>query len=183
MKIYNSNTDKIEVLPKTIEVNGVNKYTHKMTESELNTQGRYKIFIGEKPNERYYTYDESKALIDNIYTVSHIPADKDVADVKAMMASDINIVVEAKQQPLDVFYMRNLKGRKPVPQDVQNQADDIYATQDIKEAEIEAFTTIEECILYEATPYDYTLTAQDELDGLGTEGTIIERHRNRVTEW
>jgi len=59
----------------------------------------------------------------------------------------------------------------------------ISGTRKMKSLEIEALSTVEQCILYEKTPYEYSLTGDDELAGLGTEGDVIERYTNRVKEW
>jgi len=49
--------------------------------------------------------------------------------------------------------------------------------------EIVALTDVNECILYERTPYDYTLTEEDVIDGNGTVGDIVVRHKNNVSDW
>ena len=53
-----------------------------------------------------------------------------------------------------------------------------------KEEEVNALATIDECILYEATPYDYTLTADDiaELSDAQV-GDVVTRYRNNCKEW
>lgn len=51
---------------------------------------------------------------------------------------------------------------------------------------IEAFTTVQECIDYEAEPYEYTVTEEDvsgDIDGNLTVGQVQTRYRNNVREW
>lgn len=54
-----------------------------------------------------------------------------------------------------------------------------------KSLEIQALATIDDYILYEATPYEYTYTADDQevIDGLKSAGDIITRYKNNVKEW
>ncbi len=60
----------------------------------------------------------------------------------------------------------------------------LFNTKWIKFDEIKALTTVADCILYEATPYDYPITVEDViLDNTLVEGTIIVKHTNNVTEW
>lgn len=50
--------------------------------------------------------------------------------------------------------------------------------------QIDALTTVDACILFEATPYDYIVTAEDVLaDGTLVEGAIIPKLKNNVKEW
>lgn len=156
----------------------------KWSEVELEAINIFKFIEDSIPNRRYYTYIED--VDEDAVVIGRTPIDRDVDAVKASMFSDINDIVKAKQYPLDVFYMRNLKGRKPVPQDVQNQANDIYATQDVKEAEIEALTTLAECIDYEHFAYDYTITQEDvdnDIDGTLVLDEVVQRYKNKVKDW
>lgn len=54
-----------------------------------------------------------------------------------------------------------------------------------KSLEIQALATIDDCILYEATPYEYTYTVDDleVIDGLKSAGDIVTRYKNNVKEW
>ena len=58
-----------------------------------------------------------------------------------------------------------------------------YDTRKIKVAEIQAFTTVDECIYYEATPYIVNEEILDENgDGTG-EFHDVSYYRNNVTDW
>ena len=54
-----------------------------------------------------------------------------------------------------------------------------------KTLEVMSLTTVDECILYEKTPYDYTLTDEDVADGMteGQVGDLVTRYKNNCTEW
>jgi len=54
MKLYNNNTGKIEELPKMVVLKGVNKYSNKLTESQLNELGYYKITPTSAIDKNYY---------------------------------------------------------------------------------------------------------------------------------
>lgn len=52
--------------------------------------------------------------------------------------------------------------------------------------DINSFTTVEECILYEATPYDYIVTEEDvanDIAGTLVVGGVIPRVRNNCKDW
>jgi hypothetical protein len=69
---------------------------------------------------------------------------------------------------------------------IESQAIALMQTKWAKQAVINAFTTVPECVLYEATPYDYVVTAQDVIDDIsGTlvEGNIIVKYTNNFKEW
>jgi len=49
---------------------------------------------------------------------------------------------------------------------------------------IKAFTTVDECILYERTPYDYVVTADDiVIDNDLVVGDVVTRYKNNVIDW
>ena len=51
---------------------------------------------------------------------------------------------------------------------------------------IDGFTTVAECILYEATPEDHVVTEEEagaDIEGLLTVGQVIVRYKNNVKEW
>ena len=58
----------------------------------------------------------------------------------------------------------------------------LYQTKWTKEAQIDALADIEACKLYEATPYEYTLTQADIMMG-GEVGDVVTRYKNNVMEW
>ena len=60
----------------------------------------------------------------------------------------------------------------------------LFVLKDTKEQEIKALTTIEDCILYEATPYEETIDVIDEATGEPTgETQVVTKYKNNVREW
>ena len=60
----------------------------------------------------------------------------------------------------------------------------LLQTKGIKFDEIDAFTTVAECILYEATPYEVEEEIIDEMGEPTGEGThTVTRYKNNVKEW
>ena len=80
-QMYNQSTNEIETLPNALEVGGVNKYTSKMSEAELNAEGWYNVTYGPKTDSRYYINTEVKALVGNVYEVTYTQTDRDLATV------------------------------------------------------------------------------------------------------
>lgn len=58
----------------------------------------------------------------------------------------------------------------------------LYQAKWTKESQIDALADIEACKLYEATPYEYTLTQADVMMG-GEAGDVVTRTKNNVMEW
>lgn len=60
----------------------------------------------------------------------------------------------------------------------------LFITKGAKEQEIKALTTIEDCILYEATPYEEEVAIVDEFTGETTgETQVVTKYKNNVKEW
>lgn len=89
MILYNLLTNRIENIS-YIENNGI-KYVSKITEQELNADKYYKVNYGEKPNRRYYSFIESKELLDNIYQISYVSVDNDIDVMCTVMLKDLSI--------------------------------------------------------------------------------------------
>lgn len=55
-----------------------------------------------------------------------------------------------------------------------------------KSLEIQALATVDDCIAYENTPYEYTITAEDvanDENGTLVEGDVVTRYKNQVKDW
>ena len=59
----------------------------------------------------------------------------------------------------------------------------IAGTRSKKTKEVTELISIDACILYEKTPYSYTLTEEDIIDGIGTVGDIVVRYEDKCIEW
>ena len=58
----------------------------------------------------------------------------------------------------------------------------LYQTKWTKEAQIDVLADVEACKIYEATPYEHTLTQADFMMG-GEVGDVVTRYKNNVMEW
>lgn len=175
MKVYNSTTNKIIDLPKVIvgtpTVNGV-------SEEFLNQNSMYYIEYQSKPNRRYYISEESASLVGNKYVVSYTQTEVDVTQLKASMISEVKNIQAKKLSAIDWYWLRQLKNGTEVPQEIQDEAANIYATASQKEAEIDLLSTIEDIILYEATPYEVQVTDEE------TNNTItVILYKNNTKDW
>jgi len=54
MKLYNNGTGKIEEVPSMIRVDGINRYSKKMSESQLNQAGYYRVTSSPAIDKKYY---------------------------------------------------------------------------------------------------------------------------------
>jgi hypothetical protein len=219
MKKYNVNTGKIEELSKTIVVNGVAKYTSKMTDVQLIEAGFYPISFSSVPDRKYYTYTESSKLVNNIWTIAYNVEPRDTEEVKQRMLKDLSdtfkvlskrpkvdttlgFIIDGGREDLEnlkvgkEFNLPFIKDANGINHSITNEDYDtailaikqnginLYQTKWNKKAEIDSFTTIEQCILYEATPYEEEI---EEIDETTLEPTgnmiVVTKYRNNVKEW
>lgn len=219
MKVYNQQQDKITELPSVISTEQGIKYLNKLSWEELNILGYYKINYETKPDRKYYTFTETRGIVNNIYSISYDSVDKPIEEVKSRMLKDLSEVYkEYKTRPrvdtglgfdVDGGYddIKNFEiGKKyalPEVKDADNNKhavsiedyDDIlsaielngislFNTKDTKEQEINALSTIDECILYEATPYEEEVDVVDEMTGEPTgETQVVTKYKNNIKEW
>ena len=151
MKMYNQQTDLIETVPQTLEVNGVNVFTSKMSEAQLNNEGWYNITYGSKPDRRYYSSVENKALVGNIYEITYVATELPIADVQARINGELDrVLVKRLNAPVPQGNSPGNSGSKK--KDKQN--DDEYTTYYGKQDTVNGFTLMSECIDFEHHPYD-----------------------------
>jgi hypothetical protein len=88
---------------------------------------------------------------------------------------------------IDWYWQRASKGGKAVPTDIQTYSDTLYAEQATKEAEVNALTTLEDVMLYEATPYTEVRkvkhTSEDGVETYGPETEESNREINMTMHW
>ena len=105
-------------------------------------------------NERYYwTGNVTNVETDGSVVGTPEAIARDVDKLKERMLGQINSQVTSKQGEVDWYWSRASKGGKAVPTEIETYASAIYADQVTKEAEVNALTTLEDIMAYEATPY------------------------------
>jgi hypothetical protein len=112
---------------------------------------------------------------------------RDVETLKEGMLNTINSQVSAIQGGIDWYWARASKGGKAVPTEIEEFAATIYAEQVTKEAEVTALTTLDDVMLYEATPYTEVRkikhTSEDGVETYGPETDEHTRHINMTMHW
>ena len=131
-----------------------------------------------KVNQRYY-WEGELTVTDGVGTYAEI--DKDVDQLKEGMLSTINSQVSSIQGGIDWYWSRASKGGKAVPAAIKKYAATIYAEQVTKEAEINALTTLEDVMLYEATPY--TSVRKVKVSTENEDGTVTESYGPETEEF
>ena len=103
------------------------------------------------------------------------------------MLNTINSQVSSIQGGIDWYWSRASKGGKAVPAAIKKYAATIYAEQVTKEAEINALTTLEDVMLYEATPYtsvrNVKHTSDDSVETYGPETEEFDVELNMTMHW
>jgi len=140
--------------PKSLTVDGVTYPSAIFRDAEQLSSLGVKPYSEVRVDQRYYwtgqlTIDDSGDEAIGTYT----SIDRDVDKLKEGMLGTINSQVSSKQGAIDWYWQRASKGGKAVPADIQTYADTIYTEQATKEAEVDALVTLEDVMLYEATPF------------------------------
>ena len=135
-------------------------------------------------DNRYY-WTGNVTIADGVGTYEAIP--RDVEQLKEGMLSTINSQVSSIQGGIDWYWARASKGGKAVPTEIEAFAATIYAEQVTKEAEVTALTTLEDVMLYEATPYTEVRkikhTSEDGVETYGPETDEATREINMTMHW
>jgi len=135
-------------------------------------------------DNRYY-WTGNVTIADGVGTYEAIP--RDVETLKEGMLSTINSQVASIQGGIDWYWARASKGGKAVPAAIKKYAATIYAEQKTKEAEVTALTTLEDVMLYEATPYTEVRkikhTSEDGVETYGPETDEHTREINMTMHW
>ena len=186
MKKYNSNKDKVETLPKVIETSDGASFTKSLSESVLIANGYYPVEYDSTPSRRYYTSEVTQELVGNTYTVSHTATAVPLAQLKDAMLKDVKDVQISKLEAIDWYWLREAKVAVAVPEAIKTEATYIYSKSSEIESAIAGMVDVDACILYEKTPYDYTITQDDVDDGMEDTlvvGDVQVRYTNNVKDW
>jgi len=221
MKLYNIDKDNVSDYRGAIQTVDGTLYVNKLTETQLNNYGYYKIEFTSPPNRRYYNHIENKSIVDNKYKNSFTCLDKPLGEVKALMIKDLfeagekfeseslidtglGFTIKGDERALVAFTLGAKKGITQVrdknfmphtitPIDIHNIVsmieDNALALFNLKEEKFDHILTLPDvasCVLYEATPYEYTLTAEDvsnAIEDMLVEGVVVIRWRNNVKDW
>lgn len=171
MKVFNENSGVIEVLALVVLVGDESIYSEKLTDSELSSLGYYKLKYNPIPSRKYFNSIEDRKIIEDYYVISYISTEKGLDELKARMVKELKEVQNNKLSEIDWYWQRELKVGILVPQEIKDLALGIYETSSLKEVEIANLSTIEEIMLYEATP------KESEEFQLGTQ------YINNVKDW
>jgi len=100
MKMFNETTSKVEELPKLVNVNGVNKYSSKLSQEQLAELGYFKIVKESKPSREYYTSKEVGEVVDGVYKVTYETTEKPLEQlVKGLLTKVSKSFKEASNRP------------------------------------------------------------------------------------
>jgi hypothetical protein len=181
MWLYNSTIIKT---PKSITVGDITYPSAIFRDAELLESLGVTPYSETRVDNRYY-WTGNVTIVDGLGTYEAIP--RDVEQLKEGMLGTINSQVSSIQGGIDWYWARASKGGKAVPADIQTYADTIYAEQVTKEAEVTALTTLEDVMLYEATPYTEVRrvkhTSDDGVETYGPETEESNRHINMTMHW
>jgi len=174
--------------PKSLTVDGVTYPSAIFRDAEQLSSLGVKPYSEVRVDQRYYwtgqlTVDDSGDAAIGTYTTT----DRDVDTLKEGMLGTINSQVSSIQGGIDWYWARASKGGKAVPADIQTYADTIYTEQATKEAEVDALVTLDDVILYEATPFTEVRkvkhTAEDGTETYGPTTESSDREINMLMHW
>jgi len=181
MWLYNSTVIKT---PRSITVGDITYPSAVFRDTELLESLGVTPYTEIRVDNRYY-WTGNVTIVDGVGTYEAIP--RDVEQLKEGMLGTINSQVASIQGGIDWYWARASKGQKSVPIEIQTYADTIYIEQETKEAEVAALTTLEDVMLYEATPYTEVRkikhTSEDGVETYGPETDEYNRHINMTMHW
>jgi hypothetical protein len=181
MWLYNSTVIKN---PKSITVGDITYPSAIFRDAELLESLGVTPYSEIRVDNRYY-WTGNVTIVDGVGTYEAIP--RDVEQLKEGMLGTINSQVASIQGGIDWYWARASKGGKAVPAAIKKYAATIYAEQKTKEAEVTALTTLEDVMLYEATPYTEVRkikhTSEDGVETYGPETDEATREINMTMQW
>ena len=90
MRLYNSNTSKIEEVGAILETLDGIMYVDKLSETQLNELGYFRVEYGVLPNRRYYSSEEVGVVVGDKYVISYNAIDKPLADTKELLLKSLH---------------------------------------------------------------------------------------------
>jgi len=181
MWLYNSTVIKT---PRSITVGDITYPSAVFRDAELLESLGVTPYSEIRVDNRYY-WTGNVTIVDGVGTYEAIP--RDVETLKEGMLGTINSQVASIQGGIDWYWARADKGGKAVPTQIEEFASTIYKEQTTKEAEVAALTTLEDVMLYEATPYTEVRkikhTSEDGVETYGPETDEYNRHINMTMHW
>jgi len=175
MWLYNSTVIKN---PRSITVGDITYPSAIFKDAELLESLGVTPYSEIRVDNRYY-WTGNVTIVDGVGTYEAIP--RDVETLKEGMLGTINSQVASIQGGIDWYWARADKGGKAVPTEIEEFASTIYAEQVTKEAEVTALTTLEDVMLYEATPYTEVRKIKHTSDeGVETYGPETEEHNREI---
>ena len=170
--------------PRSLTVNDITYPSAVFRDAELLESLGVTPYTETRVDNRYY-WTGNVTIADGVGTYEAIP--RDVETLKEGMLDTINSQVSAIQGGIDWYWSRASKGGKVVPAEIEAFAATIYAEQVTKEAEVTALTTLEDVMLYEATPYTEVRkikhTSEDGVETYGPETDEATREINMTMHW
>jgi len=170
--------------PKSLKIDDVTYPSAVFKDADLLAKLGITPYTETRVDSRYY-WTGNVTIADGVGTYEAIP--RDVETLKEGMLNTINSQVSAIQGGIDWYWARASKGGKAVPTEIEEFAATIYTEQATKEAEVAALTTLEDVMLYEATPYTEVRkikhTSEDGIETYGPETDEHTRHINMTMHW
>jgi hypothetical protein len=170
--------------PKSLKIDDVTYPSAIFKDTDLLTELGITPYTETTVDNRYY-WTGDVTIVDGVGTYEAIP--RDVEQLKEGMLSTINSQVSSIQGGIDWYWARASKGGKAVPTEIEEFAATIYTEQATKEAEVAALTTLEDVMLYEATPYTEVRkikhTSEDGVETYGPETAESTREINMTIYW
>ena len=164
--------------PRSLTVNDVTYPSAVFRDAELLESLGVTPYTETRVDNRYYWTGNVK-IADGVGTYEAVP--RDVETLKEGMLGTINSQVSSIQGGIDWYWSRASKGGKAVPTEIEAFAETIYAEQVTKEAEVTALTTLEDVMLYEATPYtEVRKIKHTSEDGVETYGPETDEPMTRL---
>lgn len=180
--IKNNKIVEIYKTPKTITVDDVTYPKGIFKDSEALISFGILPFREITPDQRYYSFSEFTDEVSASEAIrTHTAIPRDVADLKKNMIDTIKSQVGARLKPTDWMVIREMDGGDAMAQEVKDYRAAIRAEGNTKEVEVDVLTTLDDVILYEATPHtEVRKVKHTDEDGVETYGDETKEYTREI---
>ena len=175
MWLYNSTIIKT---PKSLTIEGTTYPKQVFRDADLLATLGITPYSETTVDNRYY-WTGNVTIADGVGTYEAIP--RDVETLKEQMVSTVKGQVGSRLKATDWMVIREMDGGDAMSADVKAYRSAIRAEGNAKEAEVNALVTLDDVILYEATPFtEVRKIKHTSEEGVETYGPETDEHTREI---
>ena len=175
MWLHNNNVIKT---PKSLTIEGTTYPKQVFRDADLLATLGITPYSETTVDNRYY-WSGNVTIVDGVGTPESLP--RDVDGLKEQMISTIKSQVGSRLKATDWMVIREMDGGDAMSADVKAYRSAIRAEGNAKEAEVNALVTLDDVMLYEATPFtEVRKIKHTSEEGVETYGPETDEHTREI---